>query len=390
MSSSYRPVVVLSFVAPLVLACGGTTSTDAGPLADAAPAYQALALDLTSSDVAAGASLVAAPGGSATALTASTDLCHPHLFLRTDAVAMRMNRHLYKFLGLVEAVVQTNPTLATADSVTWQRTRGTVVVKFTVSRSAASPTLHGWLLELRPALSPAAPFTTVFTGTIDRTGATRPHDGSGTMSLDLSALHSVLPLEPASGVITASFQLSATSRTIAVDASGVTWDTAGITDGLLATAPRTARYVYTHAPGKGGSLKIQDQMPFYCPSNPTGVAADVSLVARWYRTATGAVHGRSDARMAGGQLPAGERVVGVTCSESSGDGADFGERFWLMKEEDAAGATVPGLAFLDTHGLPACDPALGATVPSLTDDTGDFDFSTIDFSSPAPYPFPKI
>ena len=118
--------------------------------------------------------------------------------------------------------------------------------------------------------------------------------------------------------------------------------------------------------------------------------ADVELVARWYRTSTGSVHGRSDAQMTGGQLATGNRVVGVTCSESGTESGDFGELFWLMKGEDATGATLPGLAFSDTHALAPCDPVLGAKVPTLTDATSDFDFSAVDFTSATTYPFPGM
>ncbi len=385
---TFRFALALVSLVPLVLACGGTTGTTTSTaLTDAVPRYDALALDASASDVSAGTSVAAAPTGTSTALTIS-DLCHPHLFLRTDAVAIRTNRHLYKFLALVEAVIQGNPTLASSGSVTWERPRGTLDVKFTVERSASDANVYKWLLEARPLLSPAASFTTILTGTIDRTGATAPGQGSGSLALDLTALHSVQPLEPASGVIRASFAVTAASRTIAYDASGVTWDSSGITDGLLAATPRAAQYVYTRQPGKGGSLTIRDQMPFSCPSNPTSLAADVSLVARWY-VVGGSVHGRSDALMTGGQLPAGNRVVGVTCSQSATVTGDLGEAFWLMKEEDTTtGATVPGIAFTGTVGLSPCDPAFGATVPSLTDASNDFDFSKVDFT--APYPFPGM
>ena len=54
-----------------------------------------------------------------------------------------------------------------------------------------------WKLELKPTGAPDTAFATVFSGDIDRTGATGPHQGTGAFTLDLDALHAVTSLDVA-------------------------------------------------------------------------------------------------------------------------------------------------------------------------------------------------
>jgi len=409
-------ILLLAAPVALLAACGGQTADPA--FVNAAPSYAALAMDQTTSDgmaPAAGAlsaALVAAPADAAAMV--APDACHPHLFVRTHEVVARVNGHLYKFLANVAAAIARRPHLADATEQVWQFVRRDgVQVRFTITRT--DPTHFTWLLELAP---PAGAFVPVFWGDIDRSGASGPHQGTGTMTLDLTALHGVIPTEKAVGTVAASFETTATSRRLVVDAQGVAWEIDPVMpDGSMMPAsvlttleqPRNGHYVYFREPGKGGSLKIRDQMVFLCPDNPQFKLGDVTLADRWYVAASGSRHGRADGRLTGGQLPDQsppvDKVVGVTCHQSADDATMPAETFWLMKEEAADGSTIQGWssATLAVGAvLPdACDPALNppsGTVPDLLGPTNDFDFSGVTIAGNAslddpanqPYPFPGM
>ena len=400
----------------LLAACGGQTADPA--FVDAAPSYGALAMDQTTPDGvapatgAATAALAAAPADAAA--TMAPESCHPHLFVRTHEVVARVNRHLLKFLAHVEAAIARHPLIADATEHVWQYVRKDgVQVRFTITRTDA--TSFTWLLELAP---PGGAFVSVFWGDIDRSGATGPHQGKGTMTLDLTALHGVVPTEAAVGTVAASFETTGTSRWLVVDAQGVAWEVdPTMPDGTpmpapvlsLLEQPRNGHYVYFREPGKGGSLKIQDQMVFLCPANPQLKLGDVTLADRWYLATGGARHGRADGRLTGGQLPDQsppvDKVVAVTCHQSPDDATMPSETFWLMKEEAADGSTIQGWSSatlpVNAIGSDACDPALNppkGTVPDLTGPANDFDFSgvtiatNVNLDDPAnqPYPFPGM
>jgi hypothetical protein len=382
------------------IACGGgggaTGSASAASLSESTPSSAALSVDL------AGAASTSMPTPSATDTTMpalqgmdfppvsiGADGCHPHLFLRTEAVSRRLNRHLYMFLGFIDRLVLEQPALATSSQQVWEHVYPSGLdVKFTVSRGTGLT--YTWTLELRQGST--GDFTTVFSGDVDRTAATGPHQGTGQAVLDLTALHAVVPARAVEGKITVTFDLTAASRQIVLDAAGVSWDTDGDPDDLPAVAPRSAHYVYLDEAGKGGSLKAADQMVFLCPANPSRLQADVDLVHRWYKLADGSVHGRSDALMTGGQLTATQQVEGVTCTSRApraamGPVQPDSEAFWLMKLVDG-GAIVAGQSH-ESGASTACDSAFGA-VPTLTDGANDFDFSKVSFTDSTPYPFPGM
>jgi hypothetical protein len=336
-----------------------------------------------------------------------SDGCHPHLFLRTEAVSRRLNRHLYKFLGRIDALLAQNPISTSGGQEVWDHTWPSgLEAQFTVTKTGA--TTYTWELDVRAAA--ADPFTKVFSGTIDMANATGPHQGAGTASLDLTALHTVIPAEPATGTIQVTFDVTAAKRQVALDAANVAWDTDGDPDDLPPVAPRTAHYVYLSEKGIGGSLKAADQMIFFCPiANPGLARADVDLVHRWYRLADGSLHGRADALMTNGQLPAGEQVVGVTCharpappappapktgGTTPGTGtttaADMAEPpdaegYWQVNLEQ--GTTLMSSQSAGT--TTACDPLLGA-IPVAGSTSGDFNFTAVTFTDGMPYPFPNM
>ncbi len=373
-------------------ACGSAGSTQSA--LDAAPTYQSLALDQTSADT------TEPTGVTASAIMVGGDACHPHLFVRSHEVVSRINRHLYKFLRFVEGVISKNPTEQTDNTWTWEKVRNGIDVKFTMTKTGE---VYAWTLALGPQGS--TDLTPVFTGQIDRTGATGPHQGVGSLTLDLDALATVVPLEPARGVVQAQFDVQAASRKMVVDASNVRWD---VQDDMMPSdalnileQPRSGHYVYFSEKGKGGSLKLTDQMVLLCPAQTLPLKlADVSLVERWYRTSTGEVHGRSDALFTGGQLPDHTppiaKIVGVTCRQSADQQVFPTETFWLMKAEDASGGTITGAdtSVESTTGASACDPALNppdGTVPDLQSDASDFVFpDPATMSSDDAYPFPGM
>lgn len=401
-----KSLVLLAAAIAVLAACGGQSADPA--FVNAAPSYAALAMDQTTPDG------VAPTTATLSTTTLAPDACHPHLFVRTHEVVARVNRHLFKFLAHVEAAIARHPQLADATMHVWQFVRPDgVQVRFTITRTDA--THFTWLLELAP---PQGAFVSVFWGDIDRTGATGPHQGKGTMTLDLTALHGVIPTERTVGTVAASFDTAATSRRLVVDAKGVAWEIDPVMpDGTMMSAtvlaaleqPRSGHYVYFREPGKGGSLKIQDQMVFLCPANPLFKLGDVTLADRWYVAAGGSRHGRADGRLTGGQLPDQappvDKVVGVTCHESADDSTMPAETFWLMKEEAVGGATIQGWSSailpVGAIGPAACDPALNppsGTVPDLSGPGNDFDFSgvtiagNVSLDDPAnqPYPFPGM
>ncbi len=413
-----KPARTLILAAPLALAAGcGGGGSDA--FVDAAPSYSALSMDMTGSDTSApsAVALTASPltAEPSTAAALTPDLCHPHLFIRTHEVAARVNLHIFKFLRFVEAALLRHPRISTDGQRVWEWVRPDgVTVRFTITRAGD---VFTWLLELEP--SGGTTFVTVFSGEIDRTGATGPHQGKGTFRLDLTALHSVIPTEPVTGVIQASFLATPAQRELVFDAASVAWEIdplllpAGTTSAVVTAlqTPRSAHYVYFREPGKGGSLKIKDQMVFLCPANPSFKLADAVLVDRWYRTGDGSRHGRADAQMTGGQLPDQlapiSKVEGVTCHQSPSDTSTVDttvETYWLMKAEDDTGATL--LGFEAAIGAAACDPLLNqdgqptdhVIVPLLSGPSQDFDFSVVPFATNVdlgdpdnqPYPFPGM
>ena len=399
----------LFLAAPLavVLACGGSTSTGTGSAAlDAAvPAFSKLSIDQTTADATPPAALAAAPAAivaesaSAQAMGPGGGVCHPRLFEREREVVERLNRHVYKALRLVERVIATNPVSSTETSKTWTRTEGGVAVAFTIR--LVGPSVYSWDLAAGP--TGTTPLPVVLSGEIDRNGYTGAHEGKGTMAIDFAKLHAAFPNEKAAtGTLEVRFDVAAAARTIAVRGTDITWDLdpahfaadGGIPVGL--TVPRDGAYLYHREPGKGGSLKIQDEMVFLCgmapaATNPTLTPANTQLVSRWYHAADGSFHGRTDGKITGGQLVAPvASIVGTVCHSASGEQAvPDHEFFWMMKAEDATGALVPGLGMMvnaSTGTSPACDPAYGP-VPVLADASNDFTAWPVSYFDDPFFPF---
>ena len=368
--TSTRSLAVL--LAVTAAACSGGGSSRQQSFGDATPSAAALSVTVDAAPATTAAAAVAAPAP-LTAIEAA-DPCHPHLFVRTEALAARLNRHLAKALDRIEHVIARTPELSSGTDVTWDEVRDGVEIRFTMTRSGD---VYTWSLDLRPAGGTDAQWATALSGDIDRTGATGPHQGKGAFTVDLDALQKVIATETARGKLTATFTVTAKKRVIDLTAAGVVWDPDSDGDGLGHVSPLDASYHYVREPGVGGSLAMTDAMVFLCPANPTLAAADVTLASRWYVASDGAVHGRADARATGGQLASGDAILGVTCHQGP-TGGTAAEGYWMMKLEDSTLATVQSWT---AQGSPAaCDPAFGA-VPLATAPTSDYDFS-------APVTFP--
>lgn len=410
----------LFLAAPLavVMACGGSTSTGTGSAAlDAAlPTFSKISIDQTAADTTPPAAVTAAPAA-VVAETASAQMmgpggvCHPHLFMREREVVERVNRHVYKVLGKIERLIAATPLTSTDNVKVWTKTEGGVTSTFTIRLVTANT--YGWEFDAGVAAptgptGPTGPVAqeVIMTGEIDRSGAVGAHDGKGSMDIDFTKFHAVFPNERvAQGTLEVQFDVSATARTIAAKATGIAWDLdparfadmGGIPAGL--SQPRSGEYVYFREPGKGGSLKIQDEMVFGCAmdptvNNPSLVPANARMVSRWFRDTAGVVHGRSDGLITGGQLVAPvASIVGVTCHGAATEQGMPTEGFWLMKAENATGGTVVGFSSAsvgDPSGTP-CDATFG-DVPVLADATKDFTgWPPSFYETPAvPFPFPGM
>jgi hypothetical protein len=254
--------VALLVVGAAACAGGGSGSSEPS-FRDASPTTAALSMTVDGAPA-----TDASPVDVASALSTldAAAPCHPHVFLRTEALAARLNRHVAKALRRVEHVIARTPGLSTGTEVRWDEVRDGVEIRFTMTRDGE---MFTWSLQFRPSGGTDAEWATAFSGHVDRTGATGPHQGTGAFTVDLDALHQVVPAETAAGKIGATFALTAARRALDVTVAGVVWDADSDGDGLGHVAPVNASYHYVREPGVGGSLSMTDAMVFLCPANPT-------------------------------------------------------------------------------------------------------------------------
>ncbi len=378
-------------LAAAALACGSSSSGTSSAAFDAAtPSYAQLSMDQLSSDT----STASVNGtGALTTTTIQGSSCAPHLFERQREVVRRVNRHIYKALRHVEAALAKNPVDATNTSKVWEVVEDGLDRKFTISY--VSPNVYSW--ELDVGAVGTSPLPVVMTGQIDRTGATGPHQGKGNLHVDFSKLHAGDDAEVVmQGTLDVQFDVSATARTLTVTATNIDWqldagDFESAGDVTALSTPRSGSYVYTREAGKGGSLKIQDEMVYDCPANPSFLPSTTQLVSRWYVATDGTIHGRSDALMQGGSLPSTvDHLAAVTCDGGAPEGDMESEGFWLIKAEDASGNTLSGYSSTSVDPtLQACDPIFGV-VPDLTDKQNDFTGWPTSYTDGVPFPFPNM
>ncbi len=366
-----------------LFSCSGSSGTTQDFLA-AAPTFEQLAIAQNDSDTSAAA--VAEDGAFPSAL-ASRD-CHPHLFVRTDEIIRRVNRHFNKLLHHVDELIEDNP-LTDGQSKTWENTRAGLDRKFTMTRNDNTDGSVTFTFELDIAAVPAsgatASFVKVMSGSITHIGpAASDADGGasdagttsslvenkGTVTFDFDALASVKTNERARGQITDAFD-NVRDPVNGIKRSADITLTNFVPEEGDPHGPRTGSYSWLREPGVGGKFQFQDTVVLFCLPNPNGEQSELNTVARWYKAADGSAHGRSDSKASGGQLATGQAWMGVTCAKGRTDSMPA-EGFWMMKLEDSTGATLT--ARLAQNGEEPCDPVFGA-VPSATDNKTDYDFT---------------
>src|SRR2546427_481888 len=379
-----NPIRTLALlVAAAGIACSGSGTTQ--DFRAAAPTYERLAIAQNDSDLSPGAIAQApATGATAETLAPSVPDCHPHLFVRTDEIIRRVNLHFAKHLHHVDELIEDNP-LTNGETKTWENVRSGLDRKLTMTRTDIQDgsVTYAFELDVATAVTTGTPsFVKVMSGSITHIGPSVSDDtdggttdalleNKGTVTFDFTALASVQTNERARG------QISDTFDNVRDPVKGVKRSASITLTNFLPEegdlhGPRTGGYSWLREPGVGGKFQFQDTVVLFCLANPSGVQSDLNTVARWYKASDGSVHGRSDSKATGGQLPSGDAWMGVTCANGPTTG-EPAEGFWMMKLEDSTGATVSSR--LAQAGTEPCDPVFGA-VPSATDNKTDYDFTS--------------
>jgi hypothetical protein len=364
-------------LAGLLAACGGSASSS-GPadpkFQDAAPTYDKAALQIDASDAVAPAS---AGTGSSSSNLDKSDPCHPQLFIRTHEIVERINRHTLKLLRRIEAMVGDHPRLKTGEEHIWDRLDAAGIQH----RLTVIKTSTGYSAKLELAAAGSSTWVTVFTGdetdTSTTTGTNTVVERKGTMSFNFDALQTVIPTEKARGHIDLEFDLinDPSQRAKHIKRVLILTLTGFVPEEGDPHGPRTGGWTHVSEPGVGGSLQYTDSLVLFCPANPQGLAAETKTVARWYWAPDGSLRGRADANATGGQIPANDTFVGLSCHQgpTATTGADA---YWMMKLEDAHGASLQGSSDqTSTVGAVPCDQVFGP-VPSLTDNKTDYVFTS--------------
>ncbi len=358
-------------------ACGGPAGTTQD-FSAAAPTLEKLAIAENDGEATEAAASAAAPSD---ASTVAGPECHPHLFVRTHEIIGRVNRHFFKHLHHVEELIRNNP-LTDGETKIWEDIRAGLDRKFTMTRTAnADGSLtYTFELDVGTAVTSGTPaLVKVMSGSITHVGPASSDadagtgelvENKGTVTFDFTALASVTPHERSRGQITDVFDnvhdpVKGEKRSASVNL------TAFVPEEGDPHGPRTGSYLWEREPAVGGKFVFQDTTTLLCLPNPAAAQSDVTTVSRWYKATTGEIHGRSDSKASGGQLPTGDVWMGVTCAKGPTT-SDPAEGFWMMKLEDSTGATVSSQSA--QVGTEPCDPVWGA-VPSATDNKTDYDFS---------------
>ena len=352
--------------------------------------------------------------------------CDPQLFIRSEEVVTRVNRHLYKAIVHIEDAIAREAATTTATSATFVGERDGFIGTLTIT--ATTTDNFSWTLDLAPVSSPAESVL-IANGTVDTAGASGPHQGSGTVDVNLTAIGSVTG-EPISGTLAVTFQVFSSYKLVNVQAANVVWDTDCWNPYRFLRPPASSSYVSYRQTGVGGSLVVQEDemVPEACPRDqyswsapgmpepsamtaPALTTATIDLVSRWYLAApatstvtapmggdvdvatspaTTTLNGRTDAEFLGGPLAVTDiaKVVALTCHQAIPCTSFPVEGEWLLKAEDPSGATLWGREFVS--GATPCDPALNElglqtttpVVPTLENSSTDFDFTTVNFTEP--------
>lgn len=370
----------LSVLVLAAIACSGFVACARYDNSANAPSYDMVALSVDDTDAAAPSATSVTADLTASPELMGEDPCHPHLFSRTRQVVLNLNVLSYKLLSHVSDVLSRAKPLSIGETDTWKHDgKSGIQRQFMLTKTAAD----SYSFELQFAAAGSTDFVTVFSGALVHQAASAADAGvavlqetTGTMMFDFSALSSVVPAEKESGQISYAFD-----RTVDPSKPGK-----GVKKAISVTftnfmfspsdphGPRNGSYAYVGEPGNGGTLRYQDSLALLCPANPSRLDANAVTEARWYYDASDSlIHGRADAKANAGQIPAGDTFVGVACHIGPRPTPVNENAYWMMKLEDAGGATLAGSVHEQESGATPCDPVFGA-VPSLTGSANDYTF----------------
>jgi len=374
-----------------LLSCQGSGNVSTAQFRAAAPTLEMLAVSQNDGDVAEAVASLDAP---MPVNSLARPDCHPHLFVRTHEIIGRVNRHFFKLLHHVEELIEDTP-IGDGETKTWENVRGGLDRKLTITRTLNPDGSNTFAFELDLAKVPSTTTTPTFVkvlfgslthvgplavdadaGTSADAGGETLVEDKGTATFDFDALASVSPRERARGQITDAFD-NVKDPVNGIKRSATVTLTNFVPEEGDPHGPRSGSYSWLREPGIGGKFVFQDTLVLFCLRNPDHSQSDTTTVARWFKATDGNVHGRSDAKATGGQLPTGDVWMGVTCAKGP-TSTEPPEGFWMMKLEDSTGATLS--AQLSQVGTEPCDPVWGP-VPKVTDNSTDYDFS-------APVTFP--
>jgi hypothetical protein len=356
---------------------GAGCSAAAGSSGAADPEFQSAAEELSIGNNSVAPGEEAATTSSTITLSSigTTPVCHPHLFERSIDYARALNYHVFLFVRDIDLLVLLHPHLKTGTEHQWLYTSPEgESVDLTIDKTA--PGVFSLQLSIAPKGSTT--YVPVASGSVDRSN---PDDVKKSLSFDFDSLRQVLPpstVDQAAGQLTVDFER--VSQNGADRKRMVTYTLSKFVPVYGDPhGPRSGNIYFLGEPGVGGAMIYDSSTVFFCPANPQQLSADTITYARWY-VSGGTVAGRADSRATGGQFPTGDSWAGVACrsvSAKAAAGDDGGTStvtdngYWMVKEEDASGATVRGTDVSDTTpGDPACDPAFGP-VTDLADATND-------------------
>lgn len=375
-------VLALPLLGLAGVGCGGTQQEDS--YSAAMPNSESMAMELDGLDESNSQALTIE---SPETVTLPADPCHPHLFRRTSNVVHALNGLINPIMKRVDAALVKDTSSAVGKSRRWLRTSGEEDLRVTVTHTTTSD--YTYELDVKAKGAADSTYKAVITGSVTEDAST-PGAYTGKLHIDLSMLGVVNPNEKATGLVDVSYALANGTKTLVIDLKDYAPNDTSATN----VPPRQGHYVYAHTLGVGGTLKFMESVALLCPSNPDKKTADLKTVSRWFHSDAQTVVGRSDSMASGGQIPQGDKWMGLTCSQraASEPTTVSAERYWQMKLEGPDGTTLRGdstySARDSVNPASTCDAAFGA-VPSFDNSTGDFDFSKVDFTDSTPLPIPS-
>ncbi len=379
-------------LAVTVFGCGSSDVTPPQDFIDNMPTADTAGIDQNPNDISSARSANAMSGPTEQEMQALTGAqCHPHLFLRTRDAVRGINRYIVtKFFKTLDAIIDSHASKATSSAVTWTKPVFNGAGQYRVTLTKSAPGQYALEVAAKaPANAPDSAYVVIQTATINNTGG-QPHAGTGTMHLDLTALASVFTAERARGTIDLNYTVNGNNKKIQVTLTGFTGD-----DTNPGQPPANSNYVFARTKGVGGSFKYVQNTVFACPENPTFLQASLKAVHRWKVTAgadggVAVFNGRSDANATGGQMSAGQKWVGVTCTDETAGTEAGAEKFWQMAVFDANGNLLRGEYDANGSGTATCDSSFGAKPSGSPLFQSNYNLALINFTDASVVTFPGM